>query len=1140
MQMKIKARLLVAAMLLAGVSTELHAQSVTQGAITGTVEDTSGALVPNATVEIRNKGTNSTVNLKADSKGYFNAPLLQPGEYVVTITSPAFAKYIADHVLVEVSQTTTVEPRLGAEGTQQVVDVTAATPVINLESPDFSDVIDNHAITEIPENNRRWSSLALLTPGVVSDSNGFGLISVRGISPLLNNVLIDGADDNQAYFAEERGRTREAYSTSEDAVRELTVNTGVYAAEYGRAAGAVINSVTKSGTNSFHGEVYGYDRESNWSAFTPLVVHTTQNAAGAFVTTPFKPKDLRKIFGFAVGGKIISDKLFFYYTFDEHKHIFPGTGSPANAGTFFTTPDANLPTTTAGLQENCDPNTGLVYTGALTTLTSATQVGSNVDNYACALAAREKLGNYAAGALAYTNGLSSLLPELGTVNRIGDQEINTPKLDFQINQKQRLSLLYHRLRWDSPGGVQTQAVVPYGIDTFGNDFVKLDYGLAKLESQITASISNELGYQYSKELDYETQQPLSAYTLNNLTANGNSTYVNLATSSGFNLGSPYYSYRTAYPQERKWQVFDTAYYVKGNHTFKFGIDLLHNYDLINNTFESNGDYNYTYIGNYFADLNRGTTPACNTGASATASVTVKNGVGTINSAVGTSPCYNTFTQGYGSPLFDTATTDYGFFAQDNWKITPRLTLELGVRYDYEKLPQPSSTLTAAATVTSPVTGQTSTFTPYAGITNRPSDKNNVGPRIGFAYDPFGGGTTVLRGGFGVYYGRINNGTILNAYLNTGSPLGQYTTVYKPVTAGHPTLPNLTAGGLPATPSSFFFAPNFQNPLVEQYDLILQNNLTKKVVLNLSYLGALAKELPNFLDLNLNPNTQLDTVTFVGGGPVAAGTQVQVPVFTSYGNTALFGANAANFQAITEIVSNVNASYNAFVAEVKTLNFYGLQVDASYTWSHALDYNQNASTSTSANAFYNPFGSQRANYGNSNYNVPNRFTGYFLYDFPNVGGNHYYKYLTNDWSFNDSFQLQSGLPYSAGLTGTVNGGISSGFNGSGGVAFIPTTVIPGLGRNTFKMKRDITDDIRLVKGIPITERYHLELRGDFFNIANHENVTTAGGTAYAFSSTGTAASNATYQATTFGVPSSINSSGFLYTPREIQLSARFTF
>ena len=403
---------------------------------------------------------------------------------------------------------------------------------------------------------------------------------------------------------------------------------------------------------------------------------------------------------------------------------------------------------------------------------------------------------------------------------------------------------------------------------------------------------------------------------------------------------------------------------------------------------------------------------------------------------------------------------------------------------------------------------------------------------------------MLRGGFGLYYGRMTNGTILNAYLNTGSPLGQYTTVYKPTTAGHPSLPQLTAGGAaPAAPSSYYFSPNFQNPQVMEYDMLLQQNMGKGTVFNLSYLASQGRELPNFLDLNLNPATSLATVTFTGNGPIPNGTKVQVPTYTSYGNTALFGANAAAFQSITEIVSNINSSYNAFVAEIKNQSFHGVEFDASYTWSHALDYAQNAATSASVNNYYDPYGNNRANYGNSNYNVPNRITGYALYHFPNFSHSAYLKYVANGWSINDDFQLQSGLPYSLSLSGyNSTNAISTGLNGAGGQTYIPQSVVsgPGLGRNTYKLKRDIVDDIRLVKGIQFTQRYNLELRGDFFNIANHQNVSAVSTTGYIFSSTGALSSNAAFQPTTFGVPSSVNSSGFLYTPREIQLSARFAF
>ncbi len=709
---KIMTFLLVAAAWL--ITSPLLAQSTTQGAIGGTVFDSTDAIVPSAAVVIHNNGTNAEIHLTVDASGYFKAPLLEPGTYTVTVTSPGFSLFRASNVIVQVGQLTTLEPHLATGSATQVVEVTAEAPVLNFESPDFSSTLNQTALNNIPINNRRWSSLAMTTPGVVSDANGYGLVSIRGISPLLNNVLIDGADDNQAFFSEERGRTREAYSTAGSSVREFAVNSGVFSAQYGRAAGGVINSVTKSGTNNFHGDAYFYDRQSSWNAYNNYATITTPQFSpgstlpSSYVTSHLKPKDLRKIYGFSVGGPVLKNKLFFFYTYDQHSHLFPGTAIPANAKSFFTMPDQSL--TSISGSPTCNLTTGYLSGNA------TSNPNYTLDAETCTLAARQGL-SYSGAATAYVNGVLGLNSDLGNVPRTGYQEINTPKLDWQVNQKNHVSVLYHRLRWDSPGGVQTSPTNTYSVDAWGNDFVKLDYGVAKLSTLVTSHISNELLYQYSRELDYETQQPYSAYTKANLIgAGGNVPYINVNTSVAFNLGSPYYSYRTAYPDERKWQIGDTLYDNIGNHTLKFGVDAVHNYDLMNNTYESNGDFSYSYVSNYINDLTNklnGHANTCNSTALDAATATT--------SGVGTSPCYGSFFQGFGSPLFAITTTDYGFFVQDNWKITPRLSLELGARYDYQAIPTPLSSLTTA----------TGSFVPYSQITNHPSDKNNIGPRIGF-------------------------------------------------------------------------------------------------------------------------------------------------------------------------------------------------------------------------------------------------------------------------------------------------------------------------------------------------------------------------------------------------------------------------
>jgi hypothetical protein len=1101
-----------------GFGTRANAQSTTQGAVGGTIVDGNGAAVPNAAVTIVNDGTGAQVQLKSDDSGYFKAPLLEPGTYTVSIAVTGFAPYRANGVIVQVGQITDLSPRLAVASSTSSVEVTGEAPVLNFDSPDFSSTLNLAALDRVPINNRRWSSLAMTTPGVVSDANGYGLVSVRGISPILNNVEIDGADDNQAYYSEERGRTREAYSTSASAVREFAVNTGVYAAEYGRAAGGVINSVTKSGTNKLHGEAYFYDRESTWAAyndFAKSTVATQDPATGAysFTSTPFRPKDLRKIYGFTVGGPLIKDKLFWIYTFDQHAHIFPGSAVPKVPATFFAQPTSTLTGT-----NTCNLKTGYLTNGA-----GGTDPNYTLDSQACTLAARQGL-TYAAGVSAYDSGIAGLLSDLGTVPRAGYQEINTPKLDYQINDREHVSALYHRLRWDSPGGVQTSPTNTYAVDTWGNDFVKLDYGVTKLTSLIKTNISNELLYQYGRELNDESQQTYSAYTENNLVGvGGNVPEVSLATStSGFYLGSPYYSYRKALPDERKWQIGDTLYYSRGNHSLKFGVDTVHNYDLNNNTYESNGYFTYSYLGNYINDLlDKGKAAStCNSTASAAATAT--------SSAVGKYPCYTSFFQGFGPPIFAISTMDYGFFAQDNWKFSPRLTLELGLRYDYEALPSPVADLTTAV----------GKFTPYSGLANHPSDKNNFGPRIGFAYDVYGGGKTVLRGGYGLYYGRITNGVLLNVLLNTGSPNGQFSTTYKP-TAG-PQFPNIvTATGSAPTPSSYYLAANLQNPMVHEFDLMVQQAIGKGTVFQVSYLGALGRELPNFLDLNLDPTTvktvQMTVVDSSGKGPLPNGAVYNVPTYTHYGNTALFGAAAANFQSITQVTSNINSNYNAFVAEIQNHSLHSVQFDANYTWAHALDFAQNATTTTTGNNWYDPYSNPRINYGNSAYNIPNRFVGYALYTFPNVHSGGWLKWLANDWSVNDSFQMSNGLPYTVSVSSYNSAdAVLPYWNGADGSA-----LIPGVGPNTARYPRHVVDDVRLQKDVVFKEGYHLQLLANVFNVANHQNIDGINTTAYLLSSTGALSGTATYQPT-YGAITSSNNSGFLFTPRQIEIAARFSF
>ena len=222
---------------------------------------------------------------------------------------------------------------LAVAGTAETVTVSGEAPVVNTEQQDYSTNINQVSINNLPTNGRRWFNFALMTPGTVTDG-GFGDISFRGISGLLNNNTVDGGDNNQAFFSEEKGRTRIAYSLSQESIQEFQVNTSAYSAEYGRAAGGVINAVTKSGTNQYHGSVFYFNRDSSFGAFTPFA---TQPALvnGAYIQVPVKALDIRQQFGGSLGGYLIKDKLFFYYTFDQQIRHFPAVATPSNPSALF-------------------------------------------------------------------------------------------------------------------------------------------------------------------------------------------------------------------------------------------------------------------------------------------------------------------------------------------------------------------------------------------------------------------------------------------------------------------------------------------------------------------------------------------------------------------------------------------------------------------------------------------------------------------------------------------------------------------------------------------------------------------------------------------------------------------------------------
>jgi hypothetical protein len=1055
-------------------ATSALAQTAVDGAVAGTVADSSGASLPTATVVVHSTATNADTTVKADESGYFRATRLVPGDYTVTVTAPGFADYTAQHVIVEVGKLTEVTPKLGAAGATATVDVSADTPLLSTESSDFTTEFNPAALATLPINGRHWTSFALLSPGVTLGNSAFGLVTFRGASNLSNNFMVDGSDDNDSFDGVERGYTRVGYTTPEDAVLEFQVLTSNVPAQYGRAVGGGVNAVTKSGSNTFHGDAFEYYRDNDFGATNPYNTLAVTNSSGAVQTIYIKPKDKRHQYGGTVDGPLIHDKLFFLYAFDQQKRNFPVLGVPTPQ--FLQAGNAAV--------NNCKVKGGTTTTDAIT----------------CAEDRGVPLADINA-ALAYIGGQSGVAP------RQGNQLINFLKFDYILNPKNNASLIYDRMRWDSPNGIQTNPVVRRGITSLGNDYLKSDSIIGKIDTVVTPTMTNELRLNYARTFDTENgNTPLANEP--NTTAGGLPPGLIVSPNSGFSMGTPYYVPRSSYPDEREIDAVENVTLSRGNQTFTTGGEYRWAQDNIVDVDYEHGLFTYSLLADYFTDFARtlGNASGCDAAR---------------DTGTGALPCYSNLQQAFGHPQFVFHTNDYAAYLQDDWKLTKKLTLNLGVRYDYEQLPSPK------------IPNPNTSGNPLLALTGQfPSDKNNVSGRFGFAWDAFGNGKTLVHGGFGLYYGRIQNGTVYKALASTGAPTAQFQLNSSAATG--PIYPVIVSSGTPPAVSNITaFAKSFQNPVADEFNVSVQQDLGWKTVLGIAYLGSLGKQLPNFYDANVAPATTTKTYSFTGG-PLA-GDQWTVPVYNA--------RISPLYNAFTLIASNVTSSYNALAVTLDHRLSSGVQLSVSYTFSKALDYGLNQSSGSDTNDPLDPF-TIKPDYGRSVNDLPQRIVGNLTLMPKFHIENPIASQLANGWTLAPVWTLQSGLPYSYGLSsGTSIAGGSTTFNGSGGGSYVDfkaypqyaaTDIFNGAGpqRNSLRQAPIEELDARLSRAFAFHEKYKLTLSGEAFNLPNRQQFTAYNTTAYALSG-----STATYQGT-FGTPSAAGNT--IYRERQIQFIGRFEF
>ena len=1000
------------------------AQSVAGlGGITGTVSDATGARIPDAEVVVSNAERGVSRKLTTNGAGIFTAGSLVPSSgYGVSIRRVGFGRTEAKNITVQVGQVIDIQFALTVSTAATSVEVNTDVPVVDSAKTGVSQVVDADQILNLPINGRRVDSFVLLAPGVTNDGS-FGGITFRGI-PGGNAFLQDGNDSTNQYYNENGGRTRISSNLSQDTVQEFQVITGG-SAEFGRAAGGVINTVTKSGGNTTHGTAYWFFRNQNF------------NARDRYAA--FRTDERRDQFGGSIGGPIQKDKLFYFFNTDLTRRNFPILSGHTGQPLF---------------------NSNGVYNAVCTA--SASQ---------CANAQK------------FIDRFSRVLP------RTANQELFFLKTDYRVNDRHTLSTSFNYLRWISPNGIQTGAVLNNGgaIGSNGLSTVRTRNGRLALTSLPTNTMVNEFRFGWFKDRLFDE------YTAEYLPYTG---FAGTLTINGVaNLGTGNYLPRVQ-PTEDRFQFSDNLSITAGRHLLKVGVDLAQTRDVQDQLLNARGAYTYANVTNFALDLSDNPTGAKR---------------------------WQSYTQNFGALLSKVWIRDYNFFVQDQFRVSKQLTLNYGLRYELATFTQPADFVKE-----------------YPRTGHIPEPRKNLAPRLGLAF-ALVPDKTILRASWGMFYARfpgalITNLGIANVQQQSFNLQGNNATAL----ASGPVFPNVlsSSSGLAAGSRSLSYAgENFRTPYTMQGDLGIEQALGRRTTLTMSWAFNRGVRMISIRDANVGPEG--DPVTY----RVNDSTGNQVGSFT----TPVYRlANRVdrNYQRINVIEGASNIWYNALLVQVanRKVDLGPLVAggNMSYTWAHTIDENlgpagSNLFFSGGPTSFRN--GDYRGEKGSSGLDQRHRLVvaqtlGYKPWN--NNSG--FAKYVVNDWQLSILGTFASAF----GTTPTINGagivipGLPAAFTGSlnglGGDSRVP--FIP---RNFLDVDQTRRIDARISKVFAITERYKATFNFEGFNVFNTPSDTSRRNQIYNVS-------GGTTLAPVFNYGEGTQSAGFPdgTNVRRLQLSLRFTF
>jgi hypothetical protein len=1086
------------------------AQDASTGALRGSVLDAQGAVVTNADIVAIRIETAVRYHTATDVAGRFVMDLLPPGNYSARAEAEGMSPQISPVIRVEVGAAQQLAFKLTVAGPKETVTVSGEPPRVETSPTAVSSVLDEQAISSIPLNGRRFTDLLLLTPGVTQDPRGLssganGDLSYGGIRGYNTSYLVDGADNNNGFFAQARGRYRSPYQFSDEVVAEFRVSSNSYGAESGRSGGAVVNVVTKSGSNSWHGSTFYYLRDSSIGGAAPPF-------AG------FNPSNTQHQFGGTFGGPIERNRMFFFAGYDQHIYHVPMVVEFLDGST------AVVPVFPGDYEK-------------LTDCVSPAIGGSACDQAIVPGCPPASLGGPPCVSPNVPSAAAQLSTQGGTFHSKLLGNAGFLKLDRVLSQHELLSARLSTSRYYGTNNVFFQPSSPITNDALsgnGEEDVMTESASLSLLSSLSPRWTSHLRAQFSRDLEQSFPNTTAPKTeiYNWLDDMGQSSILPRQT------------------REHRLHLAETVSVSRGRHEWKFGGDAMRTWDY--NYFPSL--YSSEYIFDYICVDAWQFTPAATCGS--TLELTpLRAWAHTVmpswnfDAGSWTGPPANLaryYVQNFGNPMSHPDSSDYAAFLQDTARLTRRLSVSLGVRYDLQTFVMPK------------MVGNS--LWPLAGW--MPEPDKNFAPRVGLAYAIGDRRPVVVRAGFGVFYVRLPQ-VYQSAVINDNGVTDEFLSLDNTDYYQHkvfPTYPNVAVNcprgpvrcTLPASWQQYAtnevaaFGPNFKTPRAEQGSLRLEREFADGFTGELSYLYVHGVDMIRARDVNLPAPTFYSYPIYDATGTVFQNAFYNVESFATWQNTGSISCPyppcinplarpIPQLGAIDQFESAASSVYHGLTVSLQKRMSRGLYFRLGYTWAHSIDDGQDALVAGQPATVQNSYAANSER-GNSVTDQRHRLTIAAVEEPHSFDAKHgVLAAILDHWKISGVMTYGSGRPANAAVSGDPN---QDGNTGNDRLA--------GYGRNAFLGPDYATMDMRIGRKIKLGGHLRLELTGEAFNLFNRDNKR------YSISDSGfynSAGQFIKYTQSPLGGPSypayyqqpaNFMKTTNAYAPRQMQMSMRLDF